>query len=189
MVIGNEVEPPPLAANKGLQAVLIRPAAPADAGRLRDLRLEALADHPQAFSSDYATAAQEPLANWVERLERHEQGANERLQVAEAGSELVGMAGIYRDPRPKIRHAATIWGVYVSPGWRGLRTGDGLVKANLEWAASHEVVFVRLAVISVNSSAIACYLRCGFSVYGVEPKSIFYEGRYYDELMMGCELE
>jgi len=32
-------------------------------------------------------------------------------------------------------------------------------------------------------------MRCGFSVYGVEPKSLFYEGRYYDELLMGCELE
>jgi RimJ/RimL family protein N-acetyltransferase len=170
-------------------AVLIRLVVPADAVRLRELRLEALARHPQAFSSDQATASQEPLASWVERLERYEKGVNETLSLAAAGEELVGMAGIFRDPRPKIRHAATIWGVYVNPKWRGLQIGDGLVKANLVWAASHEVVFVRLAVISVNVSAIQCYLRCGFSVYGVEPKSIFYEGRYYDELLMGCELE
>jgi ribosomal protein S18 acetylase RimI-like enzyme len=183
MTAGNKIE-----SDKGM--IQIRPAIPADAVRLRDLRMEALAGHPQAFSSDYATASQEPLANWVERLERYEQGVNEKLQVAEAdGSLLVGMAGIFRDARSKIRHAATIWGVYVSPSWRGLQIGDGLVKANLEWAASHEVVFVRLAVISNNVPAIRCYLRCGFSVYGVEPKSIFYDGCYYDELLMGCELE
>ena len=174
-------------ANKG--AVIIRPAGPADAGRLRDLRLEALADTPEAFSSDYATAVKEPLASWVERLERYQKGDNERMQVAEAGGGLVGMAGIFRDPRPKIRHVATIFGVYVNLGWRGLHIGDGLVKANLKWAASHEIVFVRLAVISSNASAIRCYLRCGFTVYGVEPKSIHYEGHYYDELLMGCEPE
>jgi|WetSurMetagenome_2_1015567.scaffolds.fasta_scaffold312222_2 RimJ/RimL family protein N-acetyltransferase len=169
--------------------VNIRPAGPADAGRLRDLRLEALAGHPQAFSSDYATASQETLASWVERLARYEKGLNERMQVAEAGGGLVGMAGIFRDARPKIRHAATIFGVYVNPAWRGLQIGDRMVKANLEWAASHEVAFVRLAVITVNTSAINCYLRCGFTVYGVEPNSICYEGRYYDELLMGRRVE
>ncbi len=170
-------------------AVSIRPAGPADAGRLRDLRLESLAGHPQAFSSDYASSSKEPLANWVERLERFQKGVDERMHVAEAGGGLVGMAGIFRDPRPKIRHAATIFSVYVNPAWRGLQIGDRLVNANLEWAASHEVVFVRLAVITVNASAINCYLRCGFTVYGVEPKSICYEGHYYDELLMGCLLE
>jgi ribosomal protein S18 acetylase RimI-like enzyme len=109
--------------------------------------------------------------------------------VAEAGSALVGMCGIYRDPRPKIRHIATIWGVYVDPAWRGLKIGERLIQACLEWAASHEVTFVRLEVNSINVAAIQCYIRCGFSVNGVEPKSLFYEGRYYDELLMGCELE
>lgn len=170
-------------------AVIIRPAVPADAGRLRELRLAALAGHPQAFSSDYSMSSQEPLQAWIERLERYAQGVNETLQLAEAGAELVGMAGIHRDPRIKARHTATIWGVYVNPTWRGLHIGDRLVKACLEWAASHEVIFVRLAVINTNGSAIQCYLRCGFSVYGVEPKSLFWEGRYYDELLMGHELE
>ena len=81
--------------NRGV--VQIRPAGPADAGRLRDLRLEALAGHPQAFSSDYASASKEPLAQWVERLERYQKGVDERMQVAEAGGGLVGMAGIFRD--------------------------------------------------------------------------------------------
>ena len=79
--------------------------------------------------------------------------------------------------------------MYVNLGWRGLQIGDRLVKANLEWAASHEVAFVRLGVITVNTSAINCYLRCGFTVYGVEPRSIYYEGRYYDELLMGYLLQ
>ncbi len=169
--------------------VTIRTAGPADTERLRELRLEALGNAPQAFSSDQATAALEPLASWVERLERYQQGINETMSVAAAEEQLVGMAGIFRDPRPKIRHAATIYGVYVNPEWRGMHIAEKLVRANLAWAASHEVMFVRLGVITVNASAIQCYLRCGFSVYGVEPMSICYEERYYDELMMGVQIE
>jgi len=169
--------------------VHIRPVGPADAVRLRDLRLAALAGNPTAFSADYTLSSQEPMASWVERLERYTIGANDTIRVAEAGSELVGSCGIFRDARPKIRHLATIWGVYVDPAWRGQKTGERLVRACLEWAASRQVVYVRLEVNSTNVSAIQCYLRCGFSVNGVEPKALFYEGRYYDELLMGRELE
>jgi ribosomal protein S18 acetylase RimI-like enzyme len=169
--------------------VQIRPAVPADAVRVRELRLAALAGNPTAFSADYTLSSQEPLQAWIERLERYALGNDDTLRVAEAGGKLVGSCGIFRDPRPKIRHIATIWGVYVDPAWRGLKIGEKLIQACLEWAASHEVAFVRLAVNNTNVAAIQCYIRFGFSVYGVEPKSLFYEGRYYDELLMGCELE
>jgi RimJ/RimL family protein N-acetyltransferase len=170
-------------------AIQIRQAAIEDAPRLRDLRLEALAGHPQAFTSDYGSSSKEEPTVWVERLERYAKSVDEALQIAVAGDDLVGMTGIYRDPRPKIRHAATIWGVYVKPGWRGLGIGDQLVNACLDWAREHEIIFVRLAVITPNVSAIQCYQRCGFSVYGIEPKSLLWEGRYYDELLMGCEIK
>ncbi len=170
-------------------AVLIRPAAPADAPRLRALRLQALASHPQAFSSDYETSAQDPLKTWEDRLNRYANSADETLYLAEAGDALVGMTGVFRDPRVKVRHAGTIWGVYVDPAWRGQHIAERLVQACLDWAAEHEVIYVRLAVISVNAPAIQCYLRCGFRVYGVEPKSLRWQERYYDELLMGCDLE
>jgi len=169
--------------------IQIRQAASEDAPHLRDLRLEALAGHPQAFSSDYESASKEAPTIWGERLERYVKSDDETLQVAVAGNDLVGSTGIFRDPRPKIRHAATIWGVYVKPAWRGRGIGDRLVNACLDWAREHEIIFVRLAVITTNISAIQCYQRCGFSVYGIEPMSLLWEGRYYDELMMGCEIK
>jgi len=39
-------------------------------------------------------------------------------------------------------------------------------------------------VLTVNTPAIRCYDRCGFSIFGVEPKAIFYNGVYYDEFLM-----
>ena len=176
-----------LKTEKGI--VNIRPATAGDAARVRELRLEALRSHPQAFSADYDSSANDPLETWAERLKKYTESSDQTLNLADAGAELVGMAGVYRDPRPKIRHAATIWGVYVKPGWRGLHLGNGLVQACLDWASGHEVIFVRLGVITINASAIRCYQRCGFTVYGVEPKSIYWEGHYYDELLMSCEVE
>ncbi len=152
--------------------ITIRPAGPADAERLRTLRLAGLAGDPTAFSSDYASSSQDPLETWVTRLERYAQGVNESMQVAEAGDQLVGMAGIFRDPRPKIRHTGTVFGVYVDPAMRGRKLGERLVRACLEWAAGHELAVVKLGVNSTNAAAIQCYLRCGFAVYGVEPKAI-----------------
>jgi RimJ/RimL family protein N-acetyltransferase len=47
---------------------------------------------------------------------------------------------------------------------------------------------VKLAVVTTNASAIRCYIQCGFRVYGVEPQVIYYDGVYYDELLMSREV-
>jgi RimJ/RimL family protein N-acetyltransferase len=45
-------------------------------------------------------------------------------------------------------------------------------------------VVVKLGVITTNTPAIRCYARCGFTVYGIDPKVIYYDGVFYDELLM-----
>ena len=97
---------------------------------------------------------------------------------------LVGMTGIYRDASPKTQHNGNIWGVYVRSGWRGLRIADQLIEACIAWARQRQIRLVRLAVITSNASAMQCYLRCGFSGYGVDPEVIYSGGVYHDELLM-----
>jgi L-amino acid N-acyltransferase YncA len=77
-----------------------------------------------------------------------------------------------------------VWGVYVRAAWRGRRVADRLIEACIEWARPHGVRVAKLAVITSNAAAIRCYLRCGFSVYGVEPQVIHVDGVYHDELLM-----
>ena len=76
------------------------------------------------------------------------------------------------------------WGVFVSPDWRGLRIADYIIKKCLDWGQAHGVVVAKLGVNTSNMPAIRCYNRCGFSVYGLEPKAIYYDGVFYDELLM-----
>jgi RimJ/RimL family protein N-acetyltransferase len=65
-----------------------------------------------------------------------------------------------------------------------LRIGEALIGECLAWARTQGLAVVKLGVVTTNTSAIRCYARCGFTVFGVEPKAIFYDGVYYDELLM-----
>lgn len=154
----------------------------------RGLRLEALRDHPEAFGHDYEAALAEGPGYWEDRVQKNLGGESAALFVAGAGQELAGMAGIFREQGAKLRHNAFIWGVYVRPAQRGARLADALIGACLEWARARELRTVRLAVNATNGPAIAAYLRCGFSVYGVEAEVIHHNGVYYDELLMACRL-
>jgi ribosomal protein S18 acetylase RimI-like enzyme len=162
----------------------IRLAVPADATELRTLRLEALSRHPEAFAADYEMTAAEGPEIWAQRLQEYAAENSSAVCIAEVDHRLVGMAGISRGHWPKTRHSAILWGVYVQQAWRGRRIGQQLVNDCLEWARSQSITIVRLGVTVSNTSAIRCYAGCGFTVYGLEQKSLFYHLAYYDELMM-----
>jgi len=165
--------------------VLIREANPTDATRYRELRLSALLDSPTAFSADYQINLNHPMGFWESRLTFDEQGI---LFLAEYENTLVGMTGIGRGETPKTKHGAYVWGVYVRPAWRGLHLAEALIEICADWARERGVVILKLGVMANNDSAIRCYKRCGFTVYGTEPRALFYEGQYYDEFLMYCTL-
>jgi RimJ/RimL family protein N-acetyltransferase len=169
--------------------VTIRPTREEDAAAFRELRLEALRTHPEAFGADYAEALARPIEFWQERVRSGAGGERGITYVAEAGGALVAMTGIFRDEAAKMRHSATIWGVYVAPDWRGLGIADALIQACVGWARELGLRLVKLNVVTANAAAIRCYTRCGFSVYGVEPEVIYCDGIYYDELLMVRRIE
>ena len=164
--------------------VTVRPAIPADAERLRALRIEALADTPEAFAADYAAAVAEPVDAWAERIIRNSAQETGVICVAVIEDRLIGMMGLGCGHWPKTRHGGIIWGVYVTPGWRGHRVAEALLDECIAWARAHGLAVVKLGVITTNTPAIRCYARCGFTIYGIDPKVIYYNGGFYDELLM-----
>lgn len=166
--------------NKG--EITLRPAMVTDALAFRDLRLEALHNHPEAFSSDYATNFAYPSTFWEERL--HDLNQSGIIFFAVREDDLIGMCGIYRERSPKLQHTSTIWGVYVKEKWRGLHITEGLISRCTGWALEKGIKVVKLAVVNTNTSAIKTYNRCGFTVYGVEPMAICIDGTMYDEMLM-----
>jgi ribosomal protein S18 acetylase RimI-like enzyme len=167
-------------------AVLIREAKPADATRYRELRLNALLDSPTAFSADYQLNLRHPMSFWESRLTFDEYGI---IFLAEHENALIGMTGIRKGESPKTKHGAYVWGVYICPEWRGLHLAEALIRTCADWARERDVVILKLGVMANNESAIRCYKRYGFTVYGTEPRALFHEEQYYDELLMYCSLD
>jgi RimJ/RimL family protein N-acetyltransferase len=167
--------------------ITIRHAAISDPDAFRELRLEALKNHPTAFGADYEESAARPNEYWREWLQLDKD--HEALFFAEYEGQLAGMTGIFRGSSKKIRHESTIWGVYIRPEWRGHHISETLVRSCLGWAKEQGLVIVKLAVVTTNRPAIRCYERCGFTIYGKEPKALFYDGVYYDEYLMSVEVD
>src|SRR5215216_1606937 len=147
--------------------IVIREANSTDVSRYRDLRLDGLQDSPTAFSADYQTNFSYPMSFWEGRLTFDEHGV---IFFAEQENTLIGMTGIRKGESPKTKHGAYVWGVYVRPAWRGLHVAEALIEICADWARQRDVVILKLGVMANNESAIRCYKRCGFTVYGTEPR-------------------
>jgi len=167
--------------------IIIREASPTDAIPFRELRLGALQDSPIAFTADYQRNLNHPLEHWENMLTM--QPDESTIFLAANESNLIGMTGIARDSPPKTRHDPWIWGVYVKPDWRGLHIAEELIHSCFTWARARKIVVTKLGVAAVNQPAIRCYERCGFKIYGTEPRAILYEGNYYDEDLMAVDLD
>ena len=155
--------------------------------QFRELRIDSLKDSPTAFSADYQKTFNHSMKYWEDTLAIDDNESN--IFLAENGNYLIGMTGIARGRSPKTQHGAGIWGVYVRPEWRGLHIAEALIVMCLDWARMRNANIVKLAVVSTNESAVRCYKRCGFTVYGTEPRALLYEGNYYDEFLMSRSLD
>jgi ribosomal protein S18 acetylase RimI-like enzyme len=159
----------------------IRLLTPVDAALYRPVRLEALAAHPEAFSSAFAREQDKPLAWFEERLTTSD------VFGAFIAQELVGVAGFRRQDGAKTEHKAVLWGMYVRPDARKSGAARRLVDAVVAHAAER-VEQLQLAVVSQNAAAIRLYTAAGFVEYGREAKSLKQDGRYLDEILMALFL-
>ncbi|GAB2900418.1 hypothetical protein GCM10027278_20830 [Paralcaligenes ginsengisoli] len=100
---------------------------------------------------------------------------------------LCGIAGMFVPDTAKLRHKASIVGVYVRPEARG----TGLAQALLEQLIAHANERVEALLIMVeacNIAALRLYRKLGFEEYGREPRALKVNGAYYDEILMTLPL-
>jgi RimJ/RimL family protein N-acetyltransferase len=95
---------------------------------------------------------------------------------------LIGITGIRREPLCQVNHKATIWGVFVSPSYRGRRIAQALLSAATAHAAEEwDVIQLMLCVNAENLSAKRLYASCGFQTFGLELRAMKVGDRFYDE--------
>lgn len=164
--------------------ITVRLAVAGDAGSLFKLRIEALSLHPEAFAADVEKTAAAGVQAWEQRIQEYSHDQSGAIILACAGDEVIGMTGIARGHWPKTRHSANLWGVYVSPPWRGLHAAEAIIDGCVAWAFQNDLTVLTLGVITSNTPAIRAYAHCGFSVFGVQPRVTLVDGVYNDDLMM-----
>ncbi len=158
-------------------AIRIRLLTQAEAALYRQIRLEALEMHPEAFSSTFAREHEKPLAWFAERLIASD------VFGAFIEDELVGIAGFHRQDGTATEHKAVLWGMYVRHNARRFGIGKRLVDAVAAHAAER-VEQLQLAVVSENAAALRLYVNAGFVEYGREVRGLKQNGRYFDEVLM-----
>jgi GNAT superfamily N-acetyltransferase len=157
----------------------VRTLRPADAEGFRRLRLERLQDSPTAFGTSYEEELAKPIEELADQLEVVEADGSFVLGAFH-GDELVGMVGVRRQPRLKHRHKVELWGMYVSPIWRGRGVGEVLLDQAIARARMIDGVRqMTLAVVRPNEAARSLYLKRGFVTFGLEAEALYWEGHYF----------
>ena len=131
---------------------------PGDAARLRDVRLRALHEAPDAFATRFEEASARPPEYWEDwaRAPVEEQVT----VVAVDGERWVGIvSGWVLEDRPRRVWLARLW---VDPDVRGEGIGLRLIEAIAEWGRERGRATVDLSVTANNTAAAALYARAGF---------------------------
>ena len=143
--------------------IAIAPITRQNALLVKDVRLRALQDSPDAFSSTYARESRLTDGDWIARAERL---SGERAVgfLAMDADIACGMAVGLLDQDDA--GCADLAGMWVAPKHRRRGIGRALVDAVLGWARMRDVRIVRLMVTCDNEPAIGLYLSLGFALTG-----------------------
>jgi GNAT superfamily N-acetyltransferase len=139
----------------------VRQARPADWEVLRELRLRALADAPDAFASTLKEEAASPEQVWRRRAEG---GAGSVGFIACEDGAGIGMATVL--PEADIPGRLHLVGMWVHPRHRRRGVAKALVEQAVGWARDHRAREVVLWVVDTNIPARRLYERAGFQPTG-----------------------
>jgi RimJ/RimL family protein N-acetyltransferase len=157
--------------------VVVRPIRPDQFAAYREIRLEALRLHPEAFGASFQDEAAQPPVFFEQRL------IAATIFGGFADQALLGTAGFMSESGAKSLHKGVLWGMYVRPAARGSGLAQQLVEAVINHARGR-VELIRLSVSVGNVAARRLYATFGFEPFGIEPRALKVDGRYLDEVHM-----
>jgi ribosomal protein S18 acetylase RimI-like enzyme len=167
----------------------VRPLAEADASEYHELRLRALREHPDAFTSSYEEDRLKPLAWASSRLAPSTAAPDDFVLGAFADGRLIGILGMSVEPRAKIRHKGHVFGMYVASEYAGRGVGRALMSACLRRARGIPALEqLQLTVTESNVRAKSFYESAGFRSFGMERNAVKIGERYVDKCHMSLDL-
>jgi len=144
--------------------VRLRRIDPGDGLILKQARLGALEESPEAFSSTLAAEASRIDSEWADRATAGSSGTSRITVFAEADHGVVGLVGGYR----KLNAASTVElvSMWVSPTARRQGIGLALAQAVVDWARETGAREVAVGVAEGNVAAKHLYEAIGFASTG-----------------------
>lgn len=136
----------------------VRRAVIGDEAVVRELRVQALTDAPDAFGSTVERELARTTEDWRRWM-------NPGVTfILEAGGAAQGLVAGSRDVQdPSVVHLMAMW---VHPDARRTGAADSLVSSVKDWAEEAGARQVRLNVVQSNGRARRCYERAGFRATG-----------------------
>jgi GNAT superfamily N-acetyltransferase len=131
----------------------------------RELRLRALAESPESFSSTYEENVRFSEETWRQRASAFAAPAADRamfVAIDQASGVWIGCAGGYVDTDD----TPNLISMWVAPEHRGRGVGRSLVEAVIDWARAAGYERLRLDVVRGRDSAVRLYGRLGFRPTG-----------------------
>jgi ribosomal protein S18 acetylase RimI-like enzyme len=133
----------------------IRPVRRDEAASLREIRLRALGDAPQAYFASLESEEGLPLSYW----EDWATSEDKVVFVAEEDGSWLGMAGAF--VHPDKRGTVSLWWLWLAPSARHRSLADGWWTRGRA-ARERGAVRLELAVAENNGAAIALHRSLGF---------------------------
>lgn len=148
----------------------------------KEIRLEALNKSPDSFVSSFEEEDKTPDNMWAEQLE------NSIKFGYFINDEIVGCSGLLIEKATKISHTGSLFGMYVKDDFRGSGIGFDLVNFVKNYAKENHIKHLYLGCNAENRGAVKLYKKCGFKIYGTRPDYTKISNKFYDDLIMMCEL-
>lgn len=134
---------------------------PGEGQLYRAVRLEALRESPESFSSRYEDAIARSDQSWTDQADSSATGSN-RATFVTLDDQPVGLAALYRDENDTdVGELIQMW---VAPDVRGGPVAADLLLEVFRWANSNCFAFVKAEVMKSNARALRFYEKFGFSV-------------------------
>jgi RimJ/RimL family protein N-acetyltransferase len=167
----------------------IRQLTDTDALAYHELRLRGLREHPEAFTSSFEEESAKPVGWAQKRLAHSPEAPHNFVLGAFEDGRLVGILGVSVEPRAKIQHKGTVFGMYVAPEYGGGGVGQELLTTCIERARGIPgLEQLQLTVTDGNVRAKSLYEKAGFRTFGLEQNAIKVGQQYFHKCHMTLDL-
>jgi ribosomal protein S18 acetylase RimI-like enzyme len=166
---------------------IVRRLAIQDTETYRDIRLHGLLHDPLAFTGCHDEESMMPPADFGDRI-GEPQGLSAIFGTfLMTTGEMIGTVALDVPTAVKLRHKATLWGMYTLPSARGLGAGRAMMAHLVGYARQIGIERVLLVVTATNV-ARHWYEQEGFRLYGVERHAVKTSLSYEDDELRVLEL-